>query len=403
MPVPIAKERGTTLLIIVLLMVTGGLYLLVGALSPVRLREERARATAEALAQAKETLIGDALAAHNIKDAGYLSLPDLGFGIGGAPSEGTAAANFSGNNKDLTVIGKLPWKTLKLATSPNSAEECLWYVVSGRMKKSPRTDIFNWDTQGQIDVIDINGTIVATNLAALIVAPGPTNTGQSRALADPAYIQCGGNYDARNYLDSYNGDDAPIGEVNYFTGSTNHRLASDSSNKRFVLASNSHRNDRLLFVTVSDIFRLLSRRTDFAAKITSLLDDPDLRTQAATMDVVGSKGTDKLKCADILNNDIASFCNDWKEMLFLTQLAVPAAITLDGAVTPICTRIAIFAGQAIVGQLRISASDKSDKSNYLEAANRAAFGTPIALASGFVGSSVFNANLPGNDILRCLP
>ena len=41
----------------------------------------------------------------------------------------------------------------------------------------------NWDTQGQIDVIDGTGKMIATNLAALIAAPGQAVDRQDRTLA----------------------------------------------------------------------------------------------------------------------------------------------------------------------------------------------------------------------------
>ena len=144
---------------------------------------------------------------------------------------------FAGDGKDLSVIGKFPWQTLRTAALRDAQGECLWYVVSGRFKNDAwKTDPLNWDTQGQIDVVNEAGSPLANDVAALLVAPGPALDGQQRRLAETAYAACGGNYDARNYLDPFMAANALAGQVNYFAGSTNNRVAPNSGNKAFVVA-----------------------------------------------------------------------------------------------------------------------------------------------------------------------
>jgi hypothetical protein len=288
--------------------------------------------------------------------------------------------------------------------------ECLWFVVSGRFKNSPPTDALNWDTLGQIDVIDGSGNVILGNVAALIVDPGAALDGQNRALADPAYAQCGGNYDARNYLDPYDAANAVAGQVNYFATGTNHRVAAGTGNEPFVMTRGNHYNDRFLTITVDDIFQPIIRRSDFAAQIAALLDDSDLRAQvetghAQTVAVSGSatKGADNLNCGSIANSANRAFCKNWKEMLLLTQLPSAASIDIDGAPTPPCHRVLLFAGQRTATQVRNSATDKLDPANYLEGDNLAAFATPTAHTATFSGSSTFSWRSPGSDILRCLP
>ncbi len=278
-----------------------GLYLFVGQLSAMQPRIAREQESA-ALAEAMTALISDAIARSSIYSAGYLRLPDLGsrFGIS---TEGEASTTFPGDGTDLSVVGKFPWKTLDIAPRLDDQGGCLWYVVSGRFKIAPPTGAFNWDTQGQIDMIDGGGQILATNLAAVLVAPGRALDGQSRVLTDAVYTECGGNYDARNYLDSFDSADAIGGQVNYFAGSTNNRVAPNTSNKRFVMADNDHYNDRFVFITVDQIFDPLIRRRDFAAAIgypstTRPVDlrRPDFQEHLKTIALSGSKGTDNLKC-----------------------------------------------------------------------------------------------------------
>jgi hypothetical protein len=406
------RQRGVALLIMLIVMIVGALFFFIGRSQPGQLQNDRDRLAAEALAQAKESIIGDAVSESTVASAGYLRLPDLGFAIGSTPSEGSSAPNFSGNHKDYSVIGRLPWKSLGIPPLRGRQGECLWYAVSGHFKNNPKTDAFNWDTPGQIDVVDGNGAVIASNLAALIVAPGAALDSQDRTLADPAYLQCGGNYDVRNYLDPYDIANAVSGQVNYFTGSTNNRVASSVNNKQFVLTNSNHYNDRFLYVTADDIFRPIIRRADFKTQVGNLLDDPIFQSFLRSVSVTGSKGTASVACIypgtsgnqkTTSSADNNSFCNNWLEMLLLTQLQAPTWITIDALQTPTCSRVLIFAGKKTGAQVRGTVLEKANVANYLEGANAAAFGSPTAISANFVGSSTFAWNNPGVDIVRCLP
>lgn len=396
------KQYGIALLVMLVILVMGAMVILVNSLNSSALKITRDQISADTLAQAKDALIGDTISPTSLTSAGYLRLPDLGFKIGPAPSEGSSAPNFSGNSMDFSVIGKVPWKTLGISPPRDGQGECAWYAVSGRFKNTPKSNTpLNWDTSGQIDIIDGNGSAIANNAVALLIAPGPAIDGQNRILSDPAYTQCAGNYDARNYLDSYNSADAVSGEVNYFTGSTNSRVASNTNNKRFVMANSPHYNDRFLAVTVDDIFRPIIRRSDFSAQITALMDDPYFQNVNPS---TTSKGTGNVACSSLGTPDNRTFCDNWKEMLLLTQLPAPtpALITINGIPTA-CTRVLIFGGQKVADQTRATVADKSSSANYLEGTNLAAFATPTAASSSFSGSAAFDANNPGADLLKCIP
>ncbi len=379
------------------ILVIGATALLVSSLSRSAAQIERDQKTADALAQAKEALIDDAVSQTPVASAGYLRLPDLGFMIGLAPSEGSSAPNFSGNSKDYSVIGKLPWRTLGLKPLRDGQGECPWYVVSGRFKNTPATDALNWDTQGQINLADSNGNIIARNLAALVVAPGHALDGQNRALSDPTYVQCGGNYDARNYLDPYVSSDAISGAINYFMGGTNNRVTLNTNNNLLVMTGNGHYNDRFLFITSDEVFRVVMRRADFSVQVSALLSDAYFQSVA----IAGTKGTDNVNC-NLLGSSNRTFCKNWIEMVLLTKLPTSTPVTIDGAPTTACSRILLFGGQKNTAQLRLTAANKATPSNYIEGANLSAFATPVAVASGFVGVSVFSAKKPSADVLKCL-
>lgn len=399
MPFPTKHgQRGIALLLFLFLAISIGATVFLSTWNSTRARQEQERNSAMALQQAKESLIGDAAANSDINSAGYLRLPDLGRSNEGESQEGLAAINFIENDQNHSVIGKLPWNTLGIPPLYDQHGECLWYIVSGRFKKTPKTEPFNWDTQGQIDIIDGSGTLIASNIAAMVVAPGSPLDGQSRAQSDPVYSQCGGNYVASNYLDPGDVANAIAGQVNYFAGSINGRVASNDGNKRFVMASGPHFNDRFLWITVDDIFRPIIQRNDFSIQINSFISSEDIRNQVNNLSFwvnSGPKGTDNLNCDMISDQSNKKFCKNWKEMFFITQLPSP---------TPTCSRVIIFAGQKTSGQTRMTPANKQDKRNYLEGRNLDAFDTPTALSNDFDFDNppAFVPSQPWKDIVRCI-
>jgi hypothetical protein len=393
------SQQGGALIILLVVLVLAGMSAFFISFSSTDFKVEREKKTATSLAEAKVALVGYAVRNTTVTGLGYLPNPDLGPGMN---VEGSSVAAIGG--VDISVVGKLPWRTLGIAMQKDGADECLWYVVSGRLKVNPATGVLNWDTLGQIDVMDVAGNLLATNVAAMIIAPGQSLNGQNRQLVDAGLVHCGGNYDARNYLDAYDLANAIAGQVNYYSGSVNNRLAGDTANKQFILANNGFYNDRFSFITVEDIFSIIIRRSDFSAQITNLLDDPDFRLEAETKVVSGpaTKGTDNIVCNNLSNLNNRTFCNHWKEMLLLTQLPVADSIMIDGAATASCSRVVIFGGKRLAGQTRLVIADKNTPANYLEGINVAAFATPVANNNSFSGVSVFSPNDPSADVMRCL-
>ncbi len=391
------KQRGVALLGFISLVTLISLHILLNHLNAGNTRFTHEQQTERALLKAKLALIGDAASADEIARAGRLSLPDMGPGI--SDKEGESSPNFSGNTASLTLIGKFPW--LSLATGPlrDTEGECLWLIDSGNFKKSPITPL-NWDTPGKIEVIDTQGHPLARNLAALLVAPGRPLDGQDRSAIGTNHVQCGGNYDARNYLDAFDDADALAGEWNYFAGSTNNAIAPDADVKRFVLASAEHYNDRLLFVTPDELFDALTRRKDFSLAVDTLLTDLGNEISLNVLAIGGKKGTENLKCTAATNK---AFCNNWYDMLFLTELSVPSSVTINGKPSHNCTRLLIFSGRRISGQQRTNDEERAAKENYLEFPNVDSFDTPKAADTAFAGVATFDWRNPGADVIRCIP
>lgn len=242
------KQRGAALLVMLAIMVMGIAAALVGSLGAIALKNARQETTAAALAQAKEALIGYAITygdTHASQVHGYLPCPDTDAGNGEGSSKPPCGS------KNVSAIGRLPWKTLELPALRDGDGECLWYAVAGTYKNNPKTDLMNWDNNGLFEIVDAGGAIIAQNVAAVVFAPGVALAGQNRA-PDNAALACGGNYTGGNYLDG----DAAINNATV-SGTAN-------SVSQFRSGASDRMNDRMIFITRDDIFNAIMRRSDFA-------------------------------------------------------------------------------------------------------------------------------------------
>lgn len=239
------RQRGAIFLVTMVVMVLGVSTLLLGSLNNSAVQTARDNKTSAALAQAKEALIGYAITyadTHSNSVDGYLPCPN----INAANGEGSAETCGS---KNVSSIGRLPWRTLGLGTLRDGAGECLWYAVSGTYKNNPKTDMMNWDTKGLLSVTDANGNTVS-DIVAVIFAPGTPHNGQDRTPSGDAPI-CGGNYTAANYLDN--------------DGSHDNSAVSSNANaiSNFFSGSSSQVNDRLIYITRQDIWNAMLKRSDY--------------------------------------------------------------------------------------------------------------------------------------------
>ncbi len=252
-------QQGATLIIMLLIMVLGMASLLIGSMNIAAQQIERNRISDEALAQAKAALIGYAITygdSHSGEVPGYLPCPDFD---GGNP-EGSAEAVCG--SKNVSVLGRLPWRTLNLPQLRDGAGECLWYAVAGSYKNNPKTDLMNWDNNGDFEVRgdsdeQLAGPDPASRAVAVIFAPGMAQGNQDRTSSGntPA---CGGNYLAVNYLDNDGAHD------NSYVPSIAGAISTFSSGTSPTF------NDRMIFITKDDIFDALLRRSDFISTLTAM-------------------------------------------------------------------------------------------------------------------------------------
>ena len=243
------QQRGAALMVMLIVLVLGFVTLLVKSLTSADIRNERQAKTSVALAQAREALIGYAITYGDKPDHlgtvhGYLPCPD----IDGSNGEGSSILTCG--TKNVSQIGRLPWKTLGLSPLRDGDSECLWYAVSGTYKDNPKTDLMNWDTNGQLQAYAADGTRLDSSnnqVVAVIIAPGAAQSGEDRS-GTGAPI-CGGNYTAAAYLD--NDTVHTINNADVATG-------------KFIQGErNGLVNDNMVFITRQDLWNAMLKRSDF--------------------------------------------------------------------------------------------------------------------------------------------
>jgi YD repeat-containing protein len=255
-----AGESGFVLIALIALLAMGGLYFFISNLTPEAIEARRQAKTEAALMQAREALIGYAIS-YRDKNAnrmyGFLPMPDIGKrgtttdegckdsnskpleGCQSPPSPSDIAKVEAGNDYLPTLVGRFPWRTLGMPPLRDGHGECLWLIVSSLAlsgNATGTTHAFNWDTLGYLDVQTANGDSALQSLYAglphnrpwaIIYAPGHPLADQIRSnLGGDDVSECGGNYDARNYLDPYVLD--ALGSTRNSLANAHH--ASDDSN-----------------------------------------------------------------------------------------------------------------------------------------------------------------------------
>ncbi len=366
--------------------------------------------TAQALQEAKASLLAYAAAypllpGHEDETYGYFPLPDMGGELDNLNKnkEGWAATGFSGNSRDVSLIGRLPWRTLRLAPLKDEYGECLWYAISGNFKNNPKSRYLNWDSTGLFETRSSPNASANTNpysyAAVVIFAPGPVLTGQDRrktTQSKDAVDHCHGNYDAHNYLDPY--DTSTLS--NSFPNSSNSGIGSANVLKTLITTPQVGpdgplwHNDRAITILPSEIFALAKKQTSqfeqhinsLISKASACLPNPDTQLK---------QGALAASCAITLD----SATSKWLDQFFYIICAAgQSCVTVNSRP---CQSVLIFAGERSAQQMRVTSSDKSDPANYLEGQVLATYraGTGGALQ----GAERYQVAQSSADVLLCVP
>lgn len=232
------QQKGFALLVFVTLLATAAATLAVKILNNAGINSqiERDQITANALAQAREALIGRAVSDNN--RPGSLPCPDTN-------NDGIAEL-FFGNNCP-SYIGRLPWRTLGLPDINDGSRERLWYVLSDHFRDNSSAEPINSDTNG---TLNITGTQATNNVIAIVFSPGNTLSGQNRSATQAGNCTTTGSIltsslCASNYLERSN--------ANLNT------LASPNLNYQ-TATSNAAFNDQAITITRNQLFPLIEKR-----------------------------------------------------------------------------------------------------------------------------------------------
>lgn len=224
------QQRGAVLMIMLVIMVMGIAAVLISSLSTTALKNARQETTSNALAQAKDALIGRAVSDSNMP--GSLPCPD---------TSGNGSADLFIGSDCPNYIGRLPWRTLGLPDLRDGSGERLWYALSPNFRDQtliPHT--INSNTKGTLLVYNADGVSLQTqagySAVAVIFSPGSALGSQTRSTATE-------QNSAANYLDLAN--------------SRNNASASGL----FIAGAQSETfNDQLLFITTKSLMPLVEQR-----------------------------------------------------------------------------------------------------------------------------------------------
>lgn len=400
-------------MVMLVIMIVGSTAILLNSLNSVTSRLARDSVAADAMAQAKAALIGYAItyADNNPNVNGFLPCPDQG-----QNSTQDGSANSSCAAKNISAIGKFPWKTLGLSPSKDGNGECLWYAVSGTYKNNPDTDLMNWDNNGLFQVMApdgasfLAGSSADNQAVAVLFSPGTPIGANSRTAASNA-PRCGGNYTASNYLDN----DTVHSISNAAISATANSVTQFISGQVKDTSGNELVNDHLLIITRDEVFNAIKKRNDFGIHInTSVINQaklclaslPSPRTidfdtmnetagisRGSMMNTILTGRIPSTSCTGAANNAVQK----WRDNIAYAKCSMVGCLTINGVS---CNGAVVFTGERTVTQSRNTSAQKNNWNNYLEGAALSIFTSGATSVAGV--STAYNPATPSTDIWGCI-
>ena len=217
------RQHGAALLLMLLVFGSLSLYYLLGRSSAEDPRLRRNQQTAAALAEAKAAIINWAtLSATHTSAPGLLPCPENIKKIGVAGREGEARPSCVNS---APLVGRLPWRTLKLPELLDGNGNHLWYALSPGFRYPP----INSNSPPGLSIDGGN-----TMAVAIIFSPGAARAGQRRrSVIDEASAP-----QVEDYLDGENAD----------------------GDAEFASALHANVNDVLLTISHQELFERVEQR-----------------------------------------------------------------------------------------------------------------------------------------------
>jgi hypothetical protein len=185
------RQQGQILVAVALVISVATGAVIYSFLNPASRRIEDEKTAANVLAQARDALIGRAASDNN--RPGSLPCPDRMTNIPGTNVPNDGIADLLVGNECPSYIGRLPWRTLDLPDLRDASGERLWYALSRAFRDDDSAQPINSNTVGNLS---INGSLAATNVIAIVFAPGAVVGAQVRDAANANVVA--------NYLEGGN-------------------------------------------------------------------------------------------------------------------------------------------------------------------------------------------------------
>lgn len=240
---PPLRQQGQVLVAVALIISVAAGAIIYSFLAPAARRMEEDRTAANVLAQARDALIGRSASDNN--RPGSLPCPDLVTNIPGTNVPNDGIADLLVGNECPSYIGRLPWRTLDLPDLRDASGERLWYALSRAFRDDDSAQPINSNTVGNLG---ITGSVTATNVVAIVFAPGAVVGAQVRDAANMNLVT--------NYLE---GGNETSGTTAFTAGAPGPAF-----------------NDRLLAITSDALFAVVETRVarEARAVLRAFYNDP---------------------------------------------------------------------------------------------------------------------------------
>ncbi len=240
---PPLRQRGQVLVAVALIISVAAGAVIYSFFAPAARRIEEDRTAANVLAQAKDALIGRSASDNN--RPGSLPCPDLVTNIPGTNVPNDGIADLLVGNECPSYIGRLPWRTLDLPDLRDASGERLWYAFARAFRDDDSAQPINSNTVGNLS---ISGSVTASNVVAIVFAPGAVVGAQVRDAANMNIVA--------NYLE---GGNETSGTTVFTAGAPGPAF-----------------NDRLLAITGDALFAMVEMRVarEARAVLRAFYNDP---------------------------------------------------------------------------------------------------------------------------------
>ncbi len=261
----VSRQKGAALLLMMLVVLVSITAILVSSFNSSEARTRQGVATRDSLAQARRALLDYAVVQQDLVAGRPAQLPcpdidDTGVTIEGEAHTDACAAT------GVSVIGRLPWRTLGVDALRDASSECLWYAVSGSWKQAAgnTAELINPDSNGQLQLWSletgnvVEGATPDSRPVAIVFAANAPLSGQSRAAAAAAEL-CDPGFAADDFLDA----DTGLGIRNAVLSGSPDVVDAFAVAERFT---DTH-NDRAAVITRGDLEYAITGRHDFDTRM----------------------------------------------------------------------------------------------------------------------------------------